>query len=341
MLRRGWGIWNDFHSVTPWLLSYAGEKNWGLFKMSYPATVFPVLNKGMSFFNLSRSKKACISQIIAGTKLVHQHICLLDNLANFVHSWLLCVVLLSSWRKLCSQRTLSWDCFVKLRFPGSSRTPHVASSTSSLTPWSFSYADCLFNQLRFSEPDWDFSHSGCERKLPLSMKETNYIALKTDRILSWKSLHEAQELFQKSLSVCTVHRAVHKCSIMYRRDHMWTWSRNAAKSPLGQGSFKTDWGKVENKSKWIYFREIIFDIFMKLWNVLLSTFDLFCVPSWKKLWDSVFIYISHRITTLFFFLIPRWTAEIWQNFWRPLLTASWCFSLCKGMLLIQKQYLAL
>lgn len=64
-------------------------------------------------------------------------------------------------------------------------------------------------------------------------------------------------LSQKSLSVNTVHRAIHKS----KEEAMWARSRN---SSLGLSSSKTYWGKVEN---WSQVRRIgNWNSFWKLWR---------------------------------------------------------------------------
>ncbi len=61
----------------------------------------------------------------------------------------------------------------------------------------------------------------------------------------------AQEYFQKTLSVNTIHRAIRRCRLKLYRSKKEAISKHdpeAQAFSLGQGSFKMDCGKVENCS---------------------------------------------------------------------------------------------
>ncbi len=61
----------------------------------------------------------------------------------------------------------------------------------------------------------------------------------------------AQEYFQKTLSVNTIHRAIRRCRLKLYRSKKEAISKHdpeAQAFSLGQGSFKLDCGKVENCS---------------------------------------------------------------------------------------------
>ncbi len=61
----------------------------------------------------------------------------------------------------------------------------------------------------------------------------------------------AQEYFQKTLSVNTIHRAIRRCRLKLYRSKKIAISKHdpeAQAFSLGQGSFKMDCGKVENCS---------------------------------------------------------------------------------------------
>ncbi len=62
----------------------------------------------------------------------------------------------------------------------------------------------------------------------------------------------AQEYFQKTLSVNTIHRAIRRCRLKLNRSKKKPYlnmiSKEAQAFSLGQGSFKMDCGKVENCS---------------------------------------------------------------------------------------------
>ncbi len=59
----------------------------------------------------------------------------------------------------------------------------------------------------------------------------------------------AQEYFQKTLSVNTIHRAIRRCRLkLYKKEAISKHDPEAQAFSLGQGSFKMDCGKVENCS---------------------------------------------------------------------------------------------
>ncbi len=106
---------------------------------------------------------------------------------------------------------------------------------------------------RFRESGTISVHKGQGRKTILDARDLRalrrhcitYRNATVMEITTW-----AQEYFQKTLSVNTIHRAIRRCRLkLYRskKKPYLTWSRSAGVFS-GQGSFKMDCGKVENCS---------------------------------------------------------------------------------------------